>query len=112
MEPTKLPAQPLRDEPDTLVEDDTACDSATWPPYAPDPDEEVTVVEPIPVSANGTGHPPEDTYRCPSGHITTGQFRYDSNSATGALEATSGPLCRVCVLQWAGEQFRTFLVNG
>lgn len=49
-----------------------------------------------------------ERYRCAKGHITEGEFSYSSmDQRTGAVEGATGPICRVCLMAWAGRQFRT-----
>lgn len=51
--------------------------------------------------------PEPNKYRCKKGHVTREEFRYYfDDSVTGEREADSGPMCRVCVLEWAGQKFR------
>lgn len=51
------------------------------------------------------------TYECAKGHRTVGEFRYKStNAETGEVEADSGAICRVCVLEWVGSVFPTKLL--
>ncbi len=49
-------------------------------------------------------------YKCAKGHVTqTPEFRYTStHNETNEVEADTGPMCRVCVLNWVGTKFRTF----
>lgn len=52
--------------------------------------------------------PEPNKYRCGKGHVTREEFRYYfDDSVTGEREADTGPMCRVCVLEWAGKKFRT-----